>query len=132
MLISAKLELGVGDDDAALPRVGSCLTVHAQTDRAYPLSQIVAEDLLCLGEIDVLIVLAGWRLGRRREDGFRQLRCDSQPSWQRNSAYLTATLVVLPARAVEVAAYDRLYRQGLQLPRDDGPSCYFPAFVRVG
>ena len=50
------------------------LAVEADRDVAHPRRELGADDLGGALEVDVLVVVAGLGLGRRREDRRRQLR----------------------------------------------------------
>ena len=82
-------------------------------------------------ERDVLVVLARRRLRGRREQRLRQLLRQAQAGRQRDAADPAVALIVLPARADQVAAHHRLERQRLQAPHDDRASLEHLALVRV-
>ena len=113
--VQPELELRVGEDDAALARVLGDLRVHghrhvahrARPARASPTSRPSLD-------VDRLVV-ALLRLGRRREDRLRQLLGLLQARRQLDARDPAGRLVVLPARAGDVAAHDALDRQHLEL-----------------
>ena len=69
-----ELELGVGDDDAALERVLRRELVDGDGRVAYARGDVVAHDVRGLLEADGFVLVADGRLGRRREQRLRQLR----------------------------------------------------------
>src|SRR5215211_1594536 len=111
----AELELRVGEDDPALARMRRAELVYRYRQAAQLLQQrAVADDLSGAVEVDVLVVVANLGLGRRREDRLGQLLRLLEPVRQLDPADGAARLVVLPARARDVAAHDALDRHHLQ------------------
>ena len=112
---AAELELGVGEDDPALARVLGAAPVDRDRQPAQLLQQLaVADDLGGAVEVDVLVVVAHLGLGRGREDRLRQLLGLAQPGRQLDPADRAGGLVVLPARAGDVAAHHALHRHHLE------------------
>src|SRR5512146_350392 len=72
VLIQAELELGVGNDDAAAERMRRRKLIKGEGGVADAGRERRPDELLDLGEGNVLVVLSGSRLGRRSEDGRRQ------------------------------------------------------------
>ena len=75
--------------------------------------------------------MAGLGFRRRREDRLGELLRLLQALGQRDAADRAGLLVVLPARADDVAAHHRLDRQGLQLLHDDRAAAYLLALFRL-
>ena len=73
-----------------------------------------ADEALDLRVVDVLVVLAGGRLARRREERGGQARRLFEPDRQHMAADRAGALVVLPARTDEIAAHHRLDGQRAQ------------------
>ena len=69
-----ELELGVGDDDAALARMLGGEFVDADRGVPYARRELGTDDTRRLLEADGLVVRAHGRLGRRREQRLRQPR----------------------------------------------------------
>ena len=130
VLVESELELGVGDDDAARTRVVGRQPVQHQAHPAYFLGAFGAEQLHRLFEVDVLVVIADGGLGGGGVDRFRQLLGLLQARGQLDAADLAGLLVILPARADQVAAHDGLHRQRAQ-PLDDDRAVLEP-FVVIG
>ena len=61
-MIQAKLELGVGDDDAALKRIGCRAFVDSDRNVANLCRQLFADEFDDFLEADVLVVVAGFGL----------------------------------------------------------------------
>ena len=118
---AAELELRVGQDDPALARVVGGERVELDRQAAQLLEQRpVAEDLGGAVEVDVLVVVAHLGLRGGREDRLGQLVRLAQALGQRDPADLAGALVVLPARARDVAAHDALDREHLELLDEQG------------
>ena len=112
--VEAELELRVGEDHAALARVRGDRLVDGDRDVAQPLGQLArADELGRRGQVDRLVV-ALVRLRRRGEDRLRQLLGLLQPGGQLDPGDGAGGLVVLPARAGDVAAHDALDREHLE------------------
>ena len=112
--VEPELELRVGQDHAARPGVLGDRLVDGDRDVAQPPGELVgAHELRGPGQVDRLVVaLLGLR--RRREDRLRQLLGLLQAGGQLDAGDRARALVVLPARARDVAAHDALDRQHLQ------------------
>src|SRR3989475_9137136 len=108
--VGTELELGIGQDDAALARVVGGELVDAQGGVAHALGQVGTDLLHHRIEIDVLVMVADGGLGRGGEDRLRQLLGLAQAVGQVDTADLAGALVVLPAAADQVAAGDRFHR----------------------
>ena len=122
ILVQTKLELGVGNDDAAGQGVLSALLV--QGDGVVP--QLGGVLFAVAGELlfqhlnaalvgDVLVVVADLGLGGGGVDGLRQLLGLLQTLGQLDAAHLAGLLVAGPAAAGDVAAHDALDGQHGQL-----------------
>ncbi len=97
--VGAELELGVGDDDAALGGIGRGPFVDREGGVAHPLGERAADGRDHLVEADILVVIADRRLGRGREDRLGQLLRLAQAGGQLDAAQSAGRLVVLPARS---------------------------------
>ena len=75
---------------------------------ATPVGEIVAQQRGHVLETDILVV-AGLRFGRRREDGFRQFVAFPQPGRQFDPADCAVRLVLLPTGARDVSAGDAFH-----------------------
>ena len=128
--VQTELELRVGDDDAARRCIGRRLAVQRQRNCAHARRTVHTDALLDLREADVLVVPTELGLFRRREDRLRQLLGLAETLRQRDAADRTASLVVLPPRADQVAAHDRLDRERLQLARHHRPAPHLRALGR--
>ena len=64
-------------------------------------------------------MIADRRLGRRRENRLRQLRCFLQTGRKLDAAYGAGVLVFLPARSGQVTAHYRFHRHRLQALGDN-------------
>ena len=126
--MQAELELGVGDDDAALEGVGRAELVEGDGRVADVGGEVGAEQAGDAVERDVLVVRAHGRLGRGREDRLGQAAAVDQAGRQLDAADAAAAFVVLAARAGEVAAHDGLDRQRLAASHCHGT----PLQVRLG
>ena len=91
--------------------------VDFQGPGAHLLGQFGADAVDDDIEADIFIVVACRRLGAGREDGFRQLLGLAQAGGQSDAADGAGGLVILPARADDVAAGDGFDRQRLELLR---------------
>ncbi len=101
-----------------IPRRGRALGDEAVELERQPLDLVealLADERDGGGAVDVLVV-AGLRLRRRREDRLGQLLRLDEPGRQPVAADLAGREVVLPARAGEVAADDALDREHLEPP----------------
>ena len=83
---AAELELGVGQDDAALPgdRLGAGVDVEGEVAQRPRVG--LADGVDDGGEVDVLVVLAELGLGRGREDRLGQPAAVLEPRRQRDAA----------------------------------------------
>ena len=127
----AELELGVGDDDAALQGVGRAERVELQRRVAHLLRHLPADEVDGRLERDVLVVVADGGLGRRREERLREPAGLDEALRQVDPAHLAGLLVVLAPRPGEVAAHDGLHRQRLGPVHDHRPAGEVPV-LRVG
>src|SRR6202142_410649 len=94
----SKFKLGVGDDNAALPRIIRRLRVNAQRKVAKLAAQAGIDQLAHFFERNVDVVPSR-SLGRRREDRLRQLVRFLHSRWQLDAADRACSLVLLPSRA---------------------------------
>ena len=113
--VQTELELRVGDDDPGREGVLGGGAVEEKRDLLDAPEQVVPDELGGLVARDVLVVTAR-RLRRRREDRLGKLLRLLQTLRQPVPADLARRLVVLPARARDVAAHDALDRQHLEPP----------------
>src|SRR5690606_24335534 len=97
--VGAELELGVGQQDPALGRVGGGVLVQAQGGVADLFGQVGAGQLDRGVEVDVLVVGADRGLGRGGEDRFGQPLGLAQAVGQGDAADPAGALIVLPAAA---------------------------------
>src|SRR5436190_5719169 len=112
---AAQLELGVGEEDAVLARVGGGELVQLDRDAAELLQQRpVADDLSRPVEVDVLVVVAYVGLGGLGEDRLRELLRLLESLGQADAAHGPGGLVVLPAGPRQVAADHALDRDHLE------------------
>ena len=130
-LVEAKLELGVGDDDAPIEGVACGKGVQLECVVANLSRNRWADQRDDLVVADVLVVLADGSLGRRREDWLRQPIGHAQARRQLDPADPPGALVVLPARADQVAAHHRLDRQRPQTLNDHRTAGEHGEFGRV-
>ena len=112
--VQTELELGVGDNHAAPGGVGAGARVQLQARLAHPSGELFPEQILDLGEHDVLVVGAGGSLGRGREQRLGQAFGQAQAGRQPQAAHAPGLLVVAPAGTDQVAAHDGLHRQRLE------------------
>ncbi len=89
--------------------------VDFQGPGAHLLGQFKADAFDDDIEADVFVVVAGRRFGAGRENGFGQFLGQLQAVGQFDAADGAGGLVVLPARADDVAAGDGFHRQRLEL-----------------
>ena len=108
----AELELGIGQHDAAIERIVPRQAVEAQGLLLQPRHGFFADHRRALLEADVLVV-AGFRLGRRGEQWLWQTVAVGQIARQVDAAHLAAALIVLPAAASQIAPGDAFHRQYL-------------------
>src|SRR5437868_5318984 len=119
IVIEAELELGIGDDDAARRSVVGSSLIEPDADVADLRSQFLADELLGLCKADVLVMLALLRLGGRRENWLGQLVRLAQAFRQSDAADRAGRLIILPARADDVAAHYRFHHDRFQSLGDD-------------
>ena len=89
------------------------------------IGDVLAEDFRGPGRGNVLVVLAEFRLGGRGEQRLFEAGGLQQALGQLVAADGTCGLVVLPARAGDVAAHDAFHRQGLGLLHEDRTAFQF-------
>ena len=118
---ASKLKFGVGDDDAALPGISCRLLVDAQREVAQMAGGLDADDFAHLIERNILIV-AGCRLGRWREDGLGKASDSLSPAGSSIPRDLAGGFVFLPGRAGNVAAHDALDGKHFGTPHQHGAS----------
>ena len=85
--IHAELELGVGDDDAALARVLGREVVERERGVAHLRGEACAEQALHASKAMFSSCCAGGGLGGRREERLRQARRQLQARRQRDPAH---------------------------------------------
>src|SRR5262249_5118535 len=120
----------VGYDDAPGFRIRRGLAVELYGYRADFLRHLRADDLAGLGKRNVFVVLAGRRLGCRREYHFRQPLSLSQPRRELDAAHHSRLLVALPPGADDAPAYPRLDQQRLDPAHDHRAPGHLPALAR--
>ena len=108
LAIQRKLELGVGDDDAALGRVLRCRSVDLEREILHLGRVLGAKNLGRLVRVDVLIVLALGRLGGGRVERGRKLLALAESGREGDAVGSALGLVLLPGGAGKVAAHDGL------------------------
>lgn len=107
-VVHAELELGVGDDYAALLRVACSRFVHLDGQVADGCSVFGADKLFALLEADILVVVANLSLRGRGEDGFGQLGRIYQAFGKLNATYSARLLIVLQTGTGKVATHNAL------------------------
>ena len=129
----AELELGIGQHNAAVAGVVAGQTVKGQGSLLQPEHRFLADDLRAFVEADVLVV-AGIRLGRGREQRRFQPVAVPQSFGQIDAAHLAGVLVVLPAGAGQVATGDALDGQhpGLPAEHDSTVECFPLGVAQAG
>ncbi|CAB4578670.1 unannotated protein [freshwater metagenome] len=112
--MQAKLELGVGNDDALGGRNVARGFVELDADVADAGGQVDADHGHGLFEGDVFVVLAHRRFGRWRVNGLGQAAGVFQACGQLHTAHSLVILVLLPATARQITAHHRLNRDGFE------------------
>ena len=130
VVIEAELELRIRDDDALGGREGRGLHVQPQGDITDTRGHVCANGLHDMLEIDVLVMQAELGLRSRRKDRLRQLARLLQSGRQAYPAHGARGLVILPARADQVAARNRLDQNGLKALDHHGSADDLIALVR--
>src|SRR5699024_934069 len=104
----AEFQLRVGDNNAAFAGVGGGAPVDRQRHLTHLLRQLAANHADHGIEADVFVMIAEFRLRRRRENRLFQLLGLLQPGRQLDTADAARGLVILPAGTDDVTAYDGL------------------------
>src|ERR1700676_676194 len=98
-----EFELCVGNHNASSPGIFGGAAIDLKCKVAQPVSQFFADSTGGRFERNILIV-TGLSLGRRREDRLRQLIGLTEAGRQRDPAYASVTLIVLPAGSGDIAS----------------------------
>ena len=115
IFIQTELELGVGNDDASAEGVIRAFLIQSKgiiPDLLRVLLPVAGkclfQDLYRLLEADVLVMIADFRLGAGRIDGFRQLIAFFQARGKFDPAYSAVLLIAGPAAAGDISPDDAL------------------------
>ena len=116
----AELELGIGQDNAAL--LGSCggLGVDLQGSVLELFSQLLSHHAGYLLQGDVFVMLAQLCLGGRGEDGGGQLARLHESGGQRHTTHMLRGVVVDKARARQIATCHTFHGHHVQFLADHG------------
>lgn len=115
LAVLAKLELGVGNDDATLSGVLGGGVVDLECQLVNLVGKLLVSNLLPgVIRVDVLVMLTSRCLGARRVDGLGELLGHLHASGHRNTVDGTLGLVLLVGTASQVAANNSLDRDDLK------------------